>query len=204
MKSTNIPNRELLQTVLERVYGPEFLHTPHTEDTADRVLAYWESLRPKSLENLEVSFRTFLNKPLTDDDETVQSVKGFVAVNRIPFHSACAHHLLPFEGHVYIGYLPNHWLAGLSKFPRAVEHFAQRPQTQELMCRNLSDWLYHRLKPTALVVICDAIHTCTTCRGVQAAGTVMTTSIVLGDAQRYEQVKTEFFELIRPFRGGQP
>ena len=177
-----------IEAALAEIFGDEFLTDQHSRDTARRVYMYWISLVPAPLSDLEDVFTVFDNEPPT---------KQLVVCANIPFHSACAHHLLPFEGRVHIGYKPDRVLAGLSKFPRAVRHFAQRPQTQELFVRTLSDYLYHKLEPTALIVRATATHTCTTCRGVVAPGTIMVNDVVLGDAQRYDAVKTEFMDMIR-------
>lgn len=176
-----------IEAALQEIFGDEFLTDQHSRDTARRVHEYWLSLVPAFIGGLDAAFTTFVNEPPT---------KQLIVCANIPFHSACAHHLLPFEGHVHIGYKPDRVLAGLSKFPRAVKHFAQRPQTQELFARDLADYLYKKLEPTALLVRATATHTCTTCRGVVAPGTYMVNDVVLGDAQRYETVKAEFLSMI--------
>lgn len=182
-----------LNEVLYSLFGSMQMESQHMQRTAERVVRYWQSLVPQPVEMLDDEFTVFENNP---------PVKQLIMTNTIPFHSACAHHLMPFEGHAYVGYKPDAVICGLSKLPRAVKFFAQRPQTQEWLARDVADYLNKKLKPTALIVVLDAVHTCTTCRGVEAPGTTMTTSVVLGDAQRYEAVKNEFFELLRPYRGG--
>ena len=43
---------------------------------------------------------------------------GLVEVKDIPFHSLCAHHFLPFYGHVDLCYVPGDRILGLGKLPR--------------------------------------------------------------------------------------
>jgi len=57
-----------------------------------------------------------------------------VVVHEIPFHSLCAHHLLPFHGVAHIGYLPAERIIGLSKLGRVVDPFARRIQLHERAC----------------------------------------------------------------------
>jgi len=173
---------------LTKIFGATWAEGQHARDTAQRILRYWQALVPPPVASLDKAFTTFKNEP---------RAKQMVVCCNIPFHSACAHHLLPFEGHVHIGYTPDAVLCGLSKFPRAVNHFAQRPQIQELMGRELADYLYAKLEPHGLGIRVVAVHTCTTCRGVVAPGTLMVTDIMLGDFQRYETLKQEFLSMIR-------
>jgi hypothetical protein len=44
-----------------------------------------------------------------------------VLARAIPFASLCEHHLLPFSGLAYVGYLPDERLLGLSKLVRVVD-----------------------------------------------------------------------------------
>ena len=54
-----------------------------------------------------------------------------VVLRDIPFHSTCEHHLLPFQGVVHIGYIPDGRIVGISKLARLVEVLARRPQIRK-------------------------------------------------------------------------
>ncbi len=70
-----------------------------------------------------------------------------VIARKIPVRSVCEHHLLPFVGVAHVGYLPGPRLLGLSKLARVVEHFACRPQVQERLTTQVTQWLQGQLRP---------------------------------------------------------
>ena len=60
---------------------------------------------------------------------------GLVEVKEIAYHSICAHHFLPFFGHVDLAYVPGDRILGLGKLPRLVDAYARRFQIQEDLVR---------------------------------------------------------------------
>src|SRR5881398_3394710 len=70
-----------------------------------------------------------------------QDYDEMVVVKDIAFYSLCEHHMLPFFGHVQVGYLPKGKVVGLSKIPRLVEVYAHRLQLQEKMTREIAEAL---------------------------------------------------------------
>lgn len=104
-----------------------------------------------------------------------------VVQHNIQFHSLCEHHLLPIVGHAHIGYIPRERVCGLSKLARAVALYSRRFQMQERMTRQISEFLSERLNPRGVMVVVEAEHFCMTMRGIQAVGTLTTTSAVTGD-----------------------
>ena len=79
-----------------------------------------------------------------------------VLAKQIPFTSVCEHHMLPFTGVAYLGYLPADRILGLSKLARLVEHFAAAPKMQERLTKQIAGWLDENLKPRGVGVVLEA------------------------------------------------
>jgi len=113
-----------------------------------------------------------------------QKTKGQVIVGDIPFSSFCEHHIIPFVGKAYVGYLPkDNNVIGLSKIPRIVDYFSHRLQIQERLTQQITDYLYTKIKgfkPNGVIVVLKAEHLCMTVRGIKKADTVTTTSEIRG------------------------
>ncbi len=104
-----------------------------------------------------------------------------IVVKDIPFFSMCEHHLLPFWGHVSIGYIPgNNQVTGFSSLVRLVETIAARPQIQERMTTELADVIVNRLKPLGVIVVIKARHLCIAMQGVRKEATETITSAQRG------------------------
>jgi len=115
-----------------------------------------------------------------------------VVVKDIPFYSLCEHHLLPFFGTAAVAYIPRGRVVGLSKIPRVVEMYARRLQVQERLTQQVADFLQERLEPQGVGVVVEATHLCAVMRGVRKAGTIMTTSAVLGLFRSRDKTRAEF------------
>lgn len=140
----------------------------------------------------------YTQKP--EDFMTVFSNEGYdqmVIVKDIPFTSFCEHHMLPFQGIMHVGYIPNQKIVGLSKIPRLVEMYARRLQVQERLTAQVADAMVNYLNPLGVMVVADAVHSCMSIRGVESVGSSTTTSAVRGvfldDAKNS---KTEFLRLV--------
>jgi len=119
-----------------------------------------------------------------------------VVLRRIPFHSMCEHHLMPFEGHADIAYLPNGKVVGISKLARVVDSFSHRPQVQERLTNQIADLLISVVSARGVAVVMKATHTCMTCRGVQKPGSVMITSAVRGICKSDARTRSEVMALL--------
>lgn len=99
----------------------------------------------------------------------------------ITFSSMCEHHLMPFFGKMVIAYIPQGKVAGLSKLARTVEVYARRLQLQEQLTSQVAQAVYKNLSARGVLVICEAEHTCMTCRGVKKFGSKTVTYSIAGD-----------------------
>lgn len=93
-----------------------------------------------------------------------------VILRRMPYHSLCAHHLLPFFGECTIVYQPAGQIAGFGWFPRLLTHFARRPQLQERLAAQLADAIMDALQPGTVGVWLSARQMCVEMRGARSAG----------------------------------
>ena len=120
-----------------------------------------------------------------------------VLIQDIPVRSLCEHHMLPFVGVAHIGYLPGDRILGLSKFARMVDFFAQRPQTQERLTKQIAEHLRDQLSPRGVGVVVEAEHTCMSLRGVRAVGARTVTSALFGTVREDASARAEFLSLTR-------
>jgi len=119
-----------------------------------------------------------------------------VVLKSINFYSNCEHHLQPFFGQCFLGYIPDKRVIGLSKLARLVEIFARRLQIQEKMTAQIADCLMEYLQPKGVMVLVEAKHLCMISRGIKSQDAEMTTSAIRGVFEKTE-VRNEFLNLIR-------
>lgn len=160
---------------------------PGLVGTPDRVLRAWLEAVGQPGDPEALLAVTFPDAPHYDE---------VIAVGPIPFASVCEHHLLPFTGQAWVGYLPNgRGVVGLSKLARLVEHYARRPQIQERLTSQITAALVEHLDPLGAACVVRATHACMTNRGVKAHDAVMTTSSMLGVFRDNPAARAEFMRL---------
>ena len=98
----------------------------------------------------------------------------------IVVNSFCEHHILPFFGHAWVGYIPDKRIVGLDKLDKLVFCFAHRLQNQERLTVQVVDALMEYVQPLGAMVVVKAYHDCMRLRGVRAAKGLTTTSAVRG------------------------
>lgn len=120
-----------------------------------------------------------------------------VIVKDIEFYSMCEHHILPFFGHISIGYLPKGKIIGLSKLPRIVDCFAKRLQVQENLTSQICEFLSRELPNDGVIVACSAGHLCMKMRGVEKQDSETVTYDCSGKFSDDANLRKEFFDLIQ-------
>lgn len=173
--------RNILRAVGENPDRPGLLETPR------RVAKMYEEmflgLRCDPARHLHVTFP--------------ESCDELVLVREITFHSMCEHHLLPFNGVAYVGYLPNGKVCGLSKLARVVDEVARRPQVQERMTQTVADMLESELDTAGVAVVIEAEHSCMSIRGIRKPGSLTVTSALRGVFKTNLSSRAEVLALIQ-------
>lgn len=164
--------------------------TPSNEQTPYRVAKMWENelfknRNNRNIEALKSKMTVFPN----------EYGNNMVIVKDIHFHSICEHHWLPFSGKVTVGYVPKGVVIGLSKIPRVVKFFSQKPQLQEQLTKEIGDFLWEVLdSPYALFVEIEAEHQCVMCRGAESpcsTNTFYSNSYIISSS-KIEEYRKEF------------
>ena len=158
-------------------------------DTPKRVLkAYAELFSGYKSDSRDALQRTF---------EDVGGYDDIVLVRNIEFFSHCEHHMVPFQGHVHIAYLPTNGVVGLSKLARVVEVFSRRLQTQENLTAQIVHAIDTQLDARGVAVMVEAVHNCMTMRGVQKRDASTLTTRFTGDFKSQAALQVRFMEMVR-------
>lgn len=132
--------------------------------------------------------------------EDVGGYNDLVMMRDIPFASHCEHHVIPFIGHVHLGYYPSGGVVGLSKLARVVDIFAKRLQTQERLTAEIADAIETALAPRGLAVMIEAEHLCMSMRGVAKQGSTTLTSRFTGIFKSDPNEQIRFMQMLRGAR----
>ena len=106
-----------------------------------------------------------------------------VKIRDIDMTSTCEHHFVTIDGVAKVAYIPADKIIGLSKINRIVRFFAQRPQVQERLTRQILVALQTLLDTEDVAVSIDATHYCVKSRGVMD-GNSQTSTTALGGCFR--------------------
>ena len=138
----------------------------------------------------EIDANAILNSAKFHED-----VSEMIIVKDIELYSMCEHHMLPFYGKAHVAYIPNGYIAGLSKIARVVDVYSRRLQVQERLTHQILNSIKETLNPLGVAVVIEASHLCMMMRGVEKQNSVTTTSAFWGEFEKNE-TRSEFVKLI--------
>jgi GTP cyclohydrolase IA len=113
----------------------------------------------------------------------------------IPFTALCEHHVLPFFGRAWVGYVASDRVIGLSKLTRLVRQYSRRFTMQERIGNEVCKALQSIVGARGTAVRIEAAHLCTRMRGVREAETLTCTTTWRGHYEASDALRREFFEL---------
>lgn len=117
-----------------------------------------------------------------------------VKVSDISLTSTCEHHFVIIDGLAKVAYRPKDKVIGLSKINRIVHFFAQRPQVQERLTRQILVALQALLCTPDVAVHINAIHYCVKARGIKDSQSSTTTTACGGCFKSDPQTRLEFLK----------
>lgn len=156
-----------------------------TKRTPERISRDWGEL----FEGYNYSVDNVLNR--TFDSEGYNEMIIISAT----FTSTCEHHILPFRGTAWIGYIPNKKIVGLDKIIKLVWMFSRRLQNQERITMQVAEAVKKKLAPIGVMVVLKATHDCISLRGTNAISDT-TTSACFGSFKTDAKPRAEFLALI--------
>ena len=121
------------------------------------------------------------------------------------FYSYCEHHMVPFFGKYWFGYIPHPkgQLIGLSKVARVVDYQAAKLQIQERLVRQVVGTLWNNLRadkefpePVGMGLVMRGKHLCKCMRGVKKEG-YMTTIELRGAFKDDAKAREEFLRFVK-------
>lgn len=98
------------------------------------------------------------------------------------YYSFCEHHIVPFFGQYWFGYIPDKEgnIIGLSKVARIVDYHSSKLQIQERLVNDIIEDIYAELckgnapRPIGMGMVMIGEHLCKTMRGVKKKGQMTT------------------------------
>lgn len=139
----------------------------HLAETPERVADAW---RGDLLRGYDLDPMKALGEPFEDPSHEL------VLVNGIEFFSSCPHHLMPYRGTAYVGYVPAGRSIGFSGIVRLLDCLAHRLTLQEWLTRGVTSVIDAALEPQGSACLIDAAPMCVIARGVKRPCNIVSTS----------------------------
>lgn len=120
-----------------------------------------------------------------------------IIVRDIEFYSMCEHHILPFFGHISIGYIPKGKIIGLSKLARLVNLYARRLQVQENLTSEIVRAVAKATESDDVIVMARGEHLCMKMRGVESQDSSTVTLDYIGKFAENSDLRMEFISSVK-------
>ncbi|MFT5048308.1 MAG: GTP cyclohydrolase I [Porticoccaceae bacterium] len=134
----------------------------------------------------------YANFPKITVIDNKMGVDEMVKISDISLTSTCEHHFITIDGTARVAYIPKDKIIGLSKINRIVRFFAQRPQVQERLTRQILIALQTLLQTDNVAISIDATHYCVKSRGVMDANSRTQTTAMGGSFKEQYKTRAEF------------
>ena len=92
---------------------------------------------------------------------------GGLILDKGYFYSFCEHHVLPFFGDYYFGYIPDKHFMGASKIGRTVNHYCSKLQMAENLCFEILQRVEEAVEPLGSILLMTGRHFCKEMRGLR-------------------------------------
>ncbi|PAF49884.1 GTP cyclohydrolase I FolE [Helicobacter sp. 12S02232-10] len=158
------------------------------KDTPSRVETLWDFLYSGYTQNAKEALGSVFEQGACDE---------MVMIKNVEFYSMCEHHILPFFGHISIGYIPDKKVAGISGLVKLIEIYSRRLQIQEKLTTQIAETIMEVLVPKGVMVVCEAQHLCMSMRGVQKQNARINTSAIRGLFKSDSRTRAEFMQLLK-------
>ncbi|MEZ9197896.1 GTP cyclohydrolase I FolE [Shewanella sp. 10N.286.54.B9] len=133
------------------------------------------------------------NFPKIAQIKNKMAIDEMVRITDISVVSTCEHHFVTIDGLAKVAYIPSSTIIGLSKINRIVRFFAQRPQVQERLTKQILVALQTLLATDNVAVSIDATHYCVKSRGVMDTQSQTQTTALGGEFKTSAATRAEFF-----------
>ena len=134
----------------------------------------------------------YSNFPKISVIENKMGIDEMIKISDIGLTSTCEHHFITIDGTARVAYIPKDKIIGLSKINRIVRFFAQRPQVQERLTRQILIALQTLLQTDDVAVSIDATHYCVKSRGIMDANSHTQTTALGGVFREKHKTRAEF------------
>lgn len=157
------------------------------KDTPNRVSKMWVNELFAGLSEPPPPLKVFKNS---------MKYSQMLVEHNIIVTSVCEHHWQPITGYCHIGYIPDKYVIGLSKFHRIVRYYASFPQMQERLGMQIAKHLMKTVKTKHVAVVLQCEHGCCKNRGVRDNESFTSTADLHGMFTD-SGVRAEFYNLLQ-------